>query len=279
ERAMTKDRYVTDQTLQDYLRKVVPEFVTGKLNVSGTQTPYAVISGTNTFLICSCPKPEIIPDADLAWLKPLLKSSFYEAISEGRIRQLDGFSKRNHFIAEKVTEATSAFVASLLADKIAEEVDSFQGIAKEVFELSRRELTYASGHGEGNVDTPAFRLSIKGQQHPTDINDYQIVRRLKPRSGADLEKVDEVFGSTFKTLVYRIDASKLDFNDLANRLDDIARATGARVEEEMVENRITFVTEAGSRAEIDIGRSRIVFKEGGESGCVALAALPQKFGL
>ena len=51
------ERWLTDFGLRDYLRKEVPRFMTREMQVRGTQTPQAILSGSNSFRIRQVPRP------------------------------------------------------------------------------------------------------------------------------------------------------------------------------------------------------------------------------
>ena len=55
--------------------------MTREMQVRGTQTPQAVLSGSNTFRIRHIPKPPAVPaDAALAGIKLLNNSEFLEEV-------------------------------------------------------------------------------------------------------------------------------------------------------------------------------------------------------
>jgi hypothetical protein len=57
EGAVGPGRYVTNVSLQDYLRQGVPRHVANNPRIDGTQTPEAVVTATSTFAIRKVPEP------------------------------------------------------------------------------------------------------------------------------------------------------------------------------------------------------------------------------
>lgn len=67
--AVARDRTITGDSLRDYLATAVPTFIREKTQLTGRQTPYALIGSSGMFAIASFPEPrqekpelEITPD-------------------------------------------------------------------------------------------------------------------------------------------------------------------------------------------------------------------------
>jgi len=54
--AVVRDRYITSNSLQDYLSKTVPEYIQRNTEIRERQTPWAQISSSNTFEIRQSPE-------------------------------------------------------------------------------------------------------------------------------------------------------------------------------------------------------------------------------
>jgi hypothetical protein len=200
DRALTRDRWLTDGGLRDYLRVEVPRFMTREMQVRGTQTPQAILSGTNTFRIRHVPRPPAVPaDAALAGIQMRNNSEFLEGSETGAIRQLDGFQRGYHTVPTQLSDSAESWCHRLLTDRVAEELQDLYQSARSAFKARRKDLRKEDDGGSGDLDTPAFRYSIETGQNPEDPAEYVIRRRLELRQGwaAHRAAIDELFGSEF----------------------------------------------------------------------------------
>lgn len=61
--AIQKDRWITGESLRDYLAYVVPRYIREKTNIRGKQRPYAAIHTTGAFEILKVPEPTALAAA------------------------------------------------------------------------------------------------------------------------------------------------------------------------------------------------------------------------
>lgn len=54
--ALTRDRWLTGEGLQNYLRQEVPRYITREMSIPGSQTPQAILSSSNSFRIHYVPR-------------------------------------------------------------------------------------------------------------------------------------------------------------------------------------------------------------------------------
>ncbi|MFZ0457613.1 MAG: hypothetical protein WAM17_04095 [Rhodoplanes sp.] len=158
-----------------------------------------------------------------------------------------------------MSSTASEFARTLLAPKIAEEIQTVYQRAKKTLNLRRRDTSTESSEGEGNLDTPIFRYVVFGRQDPSEAANYQIVRGLELRNGAEnqQEELDVIFGAKFQRIVIDIDSSTLNFDDLVDAFEDIEHAHGGTLIDDEGTSLISYTTPDGKILEIDLENGRV----------------------
>jgi hypothetical protein len=281
EEALGPGRYLTATSLQDYLRKEVPNYVTQRLTAKGNQVPRAIIAQSNTFQIRHVPEPKLpIAEAgDLSPVKVTPRDEYLEGREDGKVRMLDGFDKQRHKIFPTVTARTNEFVRGLLASQIDDEIGGLYREAKKTLNLSARNLAMDSGDGDGNLDCSYFRFSIEGQQDPDDAGQYLIVRRLELREGWEdrEDEIDDLFGSIFDSLVVEIDSDGMKFDTLVELFEGIESAHGGNLDEDRRSKRIEYAAADGTRITIDVGAGRLALSKPSTSSCSELVDIARQY--
>lgn len=281
EEALGPGRYLTATSLQDYLRKEVPNYVTQRLTVKGNQIPRAIIAQSNTFQIRHVPEPKLpVTEAgDLSPVEFTPRDEYLQGQEDGKVRTLDGFDKQRHKIFPTVTARTNEFVRGLLASQIDDEIGDLYGDAKKALKLSSRELVMDSSDGGGNLDCSYFRFSIEGQQDPGDASQYLIVRRLELREGWEdrEEEIDELFGSIFDGLVVEIDGVGMDFDKLVELFEGIESAYGGELNEDRRTKRIMYFAADRACIAIDVSEGRLTLSKPGSSSCSELVDIARQY--
>jgi uncharacterized caspase-like protein len=281
EEALGPGRYLTAESLRDYLCKEVPRYVTKRLAVQGNQIPQAIIDTTNTFQIRHVPEPMIALAAagDLSHVKLAPTGEYLEGTQGDRVRSLKAFDRKSHRVYPTVTDRTDAFVRGLLEPKIDEEIACLYRAAKETFELAARDLPHESSGGQGNLDCNFFRFTIESYQDPEDAQRYVVVRRLVLREDWEqhLKQIDKVFGRMFDKAVIEIGNDDLDFDDLVEFFEGVKRAHGGKLEDEHKARRITYTAADGVRVRIDLHSGRLSFSRGGGSNCSDLVGIVRQY--
>lgn len=259
--ALARDRWLTGESLQNYLRREVPRYITREMSMRATQTPQAILSASNSFQIHYVPQPPAIPaDAALAGIRLKNNSEYLEGTETGAIRSLDGFSRGHHKVPDRLSESADGWCNRLLADTVAEELQTLYQNARAVLGLKRKDLRKEAD----TLDAPAFRYIVETGQNPEDPSEYYITRRLELRQGwaAHREALDELFSDEFQRLVVEFDSMEDSFDALVDRLEDIGEASGGDVDDDDRDQRVTYSRDGASftfdlkkrRLEIAFGR-------------------------
>lgn len=277
EEALTGERWLTDYGLRDYLRSEVPRFITRETKTRGTQTPQAVLSGSNSFRIRHVPRPPSVPaDAALAGIRLRNNSEFLEGSETGAIRGLDGFQRGYHSVPDKISDSAEGWCNRLLKDRVAEELQNLYDRARVAMNARRKDLRKVADAGGGDLDTPAFRYSVTTGQNPDDPAEYVIRRQLELRQGwqAYREVIDELFDIEFDRLVVEFDSMDEGFDDLVDRLEDIQEEHGGSVCDDDRFKRVSYERD-GATFTFDLRQRRLEIAFG-RSGTLALVDAAQR---
>ncbi|MER9185929.1 caspase family protein [Mesorhizobium australicum] len=278
--ALTRDRWLTDFGLRDHLRQEVPRFITRELQVRGSQTPQAIISGSSSFQIHHVAKSPVAPaDAALAGISLRNNSEFLEGTETGEIRSLAGFTRGYHTVPSQPTDSAEAWCQRLLAERVAEELQELYEAARKALNARRKDVQKADDAGGGDLDTAAFRYSIETGQNPEDPAEYIIRRRLELRDGWDAHRaaIDEIFGDEFDRLVVEFERMDDTFDALVEKLEDIQESQGGDVHDDDRTKRATYERD-GVTFTFDLTKRRLEISFG-RSGTLELVDAAQKFQL
>jgi hypothetical protein len=278
--ALTNDRWLTDVGLRDYLRQEVPRFIVRETEIRGTQTPQAIVSASNTFRIRHIPHPPAVPaDAALAGIFLQNQSEYLESVETGPIKQLPDFKRGTNTVPTRLSESADNWCQRLLSDRVAEELQEFYANARTMFNARRKDLRKEEQGGAGALDTPAFRYIIETGQNQTDPSKYYIKRRLQLRQGwqAYRAAIEGLFGNDFKQLVVEFKSIGDAFDELVDKLEDIADEQGGHVEDDDRGQRVSYRRE-GATFTFDLVQQRLEIAFG-RMGTLQLIDAVQQFQL
>ena len=270
-KAIVKDRWVTGDSLRDYLKEAVATFTRVKLKSGDRQRPYALIGSNGTFPIVELPEPAA-PDG-----KPVLSPDFakaYFASEETRgYKSLPGYSwKKKHFVPDSHTDGAADFARRLLAVEVAEELQTVASHAREVFGLKSREVNKQEDTGSGTVDTDAFRFSIEAGQSDDDPGEAMIRREIRLRvPHAELpEEFDGIFPTAVDEFVVPIPGTRGQYQKLIDAIEDGAGETGAKTDGDQTRGTIEVDLPTGIRLVIDTLEETMTIRIAGTDGCLRM---------
>lgn len=256
---LVEGHWLTDASLRDWLRVVVPSYLTRKTSIRGVQNPQAIVSSSNTFAIRRLEPPPAPQDSTLSPIGLKVTDAYLESTETGEIRRLPGFRRGYHTVPADCNESAHAWICRLLKETVAEDVQEVYSTSKQVLNVRRRDTSREAAAEGGNVDTPAFRYTVDPAQNPDDPAEYAIVRRLALREDwtALRDAIDQIFGDAFDHLVIEIRARGLTFDDLVDKLEDIAFATGSSLDDDERSERVYFNLPGGPSLIFDLEASRL----------------------
>jgi uncharacterized caspase-like protein len=282
EDALSRERYLTDTSLRDYLRQVVPRFITSDTTFKGQQVPQAIITASNTFAIRQVPEVvvNVPPEGDLSEIKFAPEREFFEHVESRPISRLPGFNKKKgHFVPDYASDQVTKFIRASCAEQIHEEIQNIYGRIKTAFDLKRADISNHEGVGEGSLDTTTFRFSVYAQQNHSKFSEYVTVRTLELRESAaeHQQEIDAVFGATFDRIVVEGEGMRLDFDALVDLFENIEGAHGGKLEEDQRRGWVSYTGPDGTRVVLDVGRGRIQLKAEKRYRCSDLVARARRY--
>lgn len=245
-----RDQWLTDTSLRDYLRREVPQYITHKMTIKGTQTPQAIISSSGSFRIRYVEKaPVVMMPADAALASIVLKNDaeYLEGVETGRIRTLDGFMS-NHRVPDSINEAAGKFCRNLLDVQIAEEIQEVYRDALEEIGGRRKDFQKGEDHGAGALAHQLFRYAMDSGQNPEDHTEYVIYRILELRDGWEAHRgaIKRVFDGKFDHLVVGFKKMDISFDDLVDTLEDVKELHGGDISDDDRSHRVTYSRDGAS---------------------------------
>lgn len=258
--ALEADRWLTDTGLRDWLAVAVRRFVTHNMQVSGQQTPRAILNAPHSFRIRYIQAPKAPPAVTLADLKLTNRDAYLEGVETGAIRSLQGFSTaKGHTVPKTISQSASDWVERLLHEELTAELDALRARTRSAFGLARKDTNVEWGDGGGTLDSPIFRFTILCDQDQENPSNWRVRRQLELRDGweAHADVIDTLFATTdLPVLVVEIDRVPRAFDDLADALDGVATAKGGHLGEETAKRRLTY-TQGVMTLTIDLVEGRV----------------------
>ncbi len=277
EDAIHRDRWVTGDSLKNYLAAAVPDFIRKRTEIRGQQRPYAILSSNGVFGIHQIPEPEEAEDA-LPKLSFKFDAARFVGIETIPYKDLEGFEKKSgHFVPTYVSERTSAFGKRLLDDDVVAELEEMKDKAKEVLGTKRRGVEMSNdGEAGGSIDTELFRYAVNAGQSSVDPSKMRIVRTLllrKPLKELP-EDFDDIFIAKLDELVIPVDFDGADYEDIADALEAFADENDGEFSEIASEGTITLTfRERRLRIVFRSDKKTVRFSGMGISGPVQLSRL------
>lgn len=125
--------------------------------------------------------------------------------SGGLVKTLSGFKKSHHTLPDAVNAATSAFLAKLCADELAEEAEKFFQHARATFGYKRKEITLEVTSPNALLSAKDFSFELTYALDEADPASYTVVRSLHGLRSTDFTATSEcetVFAQQFAELAF-----------------------------------------------------------------------------
>jgi len=125
--------------------------------------------------------------------------------SGGFVKTLRGFKKSHHTVPDAVNVATSAFLAKLCADELAEEAEKFFQHARSTFGYKRKEITLEVASPNAVLAAKDFTFELTYALDETDPASYAVMRSLHGLRSTDFAATVEcetVFAQQFSELAF-----------------------------------------------------------------------------
>lgn len=268
--ALTRDEWITDASLKDYLSFAIPEYIRKKTTITKQQEPYAIISAGHTFEIIRITKTE----ESLNWenLNLDIKEAYLRNEHRAPIKYLPGFQKKKgHFIPDYHSSKVSEFVKRLLTEEIQSESKKVYDRAKSILNLKRKHISRDTYEGRANVDCDLFRMEWNSEQHPQNPSEYLLSRivRLRVEPSQLPDNFDDIFPVKPDQFVIPI-RGELDFDYIADQFEDLSERIDGTFEEDEDSGLISMTSEEGTQFVVNLELNEFIIIPHRESGCIKL---------
>ena len=125
--------------------------------------------------------------------------------SGGLVKTLRGFKKSHHTVPDAVNATTTAFLAKLCADELAEEAEGIFQQARATFSYKRKEISLDVASPNAVLAAKDFTFELAYELAESDPASYAVVRSLHGLRGADFAATAEcetVFARQFAELAF-----------------------------------------------------------------------------
>jgi hypothetical protein len=125
--------------------------------------------------------------------------------SSGLVKTLRGFKKSHHTLPDALNAATSAFLAKLCADELAEEAEEFFQHARAIFGYKRKEITLEVTSPNAVLSARDFTFELTYALDEADPASYTVVRSLyglRSTDSAATSECETVFAQQFSELSF-----------------------------------------------------------------------------
>jgi hypothetical protein len=269
--AVVKDKWVTGESLQNYLKKAVAKYTREKMSVGGRQRPYALIGANGSFPIATIPTPPAATGTAL--LEPDFSEAYFAGEETKPFRSLPGFTwKKRHTVPDSHTDSATAWARRLLSAEVAEELQTVYRHAKKILKLKSHDVDKQEETGVGTVDTDAFRFSIEAGQSGDDPADAVVRREIRLRvPHTELpEDFDAIFPGTVDEFVVPVPGIKGRYAELIDAIEDGTEVTGADADGDPTKGVIEVRLHDGTNLSIDTKREMMVVRVAGGDGCLSM---------
>lgn len=263
--AIYRDRYITDTSLQNYLRQVVPDFIRSKTEHRLPQIPWAQISATNTFVI-----RELGADKQNALSLPLMgiELAFEDMVFRNReclnVRDLAGFRKGIHTEPNSHSASTRSWINRLMERPVTDEINTIYERCKDILRFRRKSMTKTINDGAGSLDTQLFRYIVDSSQHPDDPRLVLTIRTLQllvdPSELPD--GFERVFPVSLDEIVIPI-RDNVDFDYMVEKFEEAEHKIGGQLYEDDNSGIIEYQTPDLTKLSISTEDSELILKPKG----------------
>jgi len=269
--AIFKDEFITDTSLQNYLRKVVPDFITKETTIRSKQTPFSKVSSSNTFIIRQLPPPTTEESVkEFPKLKLKFDSLEMRKIETENVKRLSGF-KPGHFAPTKVGSSGNSYIQGISEKEIQDEIQEVYENCKSILGLKRKDIIKETDMGGGSIENAIFRYYLEISQHYENPTLAVITRRLVIRVGRKElpSNFNNIFPVQINEIVIPIDGA-IDFDDLVEKFENLEEEVGGELKEDDSKGIIVYTTKENLTITIDTNEQEMIISPRAKLGCLQL---------
>jgi hypothetical protein len=266
--SIVKERYITSNSLQNYLSVAVPKFIREQKEKFAKQTPFVRLGAANEFLIRELPEKEV--DMSLPALQLNLGNVTLRKISEMQVKKATGFIK-SYSVPKFINRTTQIFVQKVFFEESKDEIREISMKAKRTFGMRDNEMKYDCQVEGGYVLCPYFNFSLTVNQHEKDATLATITREIVPLIPLrELPKdFDSIFPIGIDEMIIPIEG-KVDFDDLALKFENLAERHNGTVKPDKIDGIIEYITENNTSLTVNVDEAELIVTRYYISGAMTL---------
>lgn len=267
---ITRERYITDNSIKNYLTNAIPKYITKNTLITAPQKPYSKISASGDFLIRELPIIEDETDPEMPVLKLDFSKVSFRKITTIPIKKAQGF-KKTHFIPDRVNSDTNAFTQKVFLVDLQEEIQEIYENTKTILGLRKRHIDTTANAGSGSVECEFFRYFIDVEQSPAAPSEAKITRRLIIRVARNelVGNFDEIFPKQINEIVIPFE-DEFDFNELVERFENLKEIDGGHLYDNEMEGKIEYTNSNGVIIKLDMDKVEMMITTKKNMKCLEL---------
>nr|WP_319571025.1 caspase family protein [uncultured Draconibacterium sp.] len=257
---LTENKYITDSALRDYLNRSVPKFITEKTDIRESQTPYANLLSSNSFIIHEVPEEE--EEKEINNELPSIKINFGEIKLNNwqtiNVKEGSGF-KSSHFPPDKVGASGEHFIRKAFEKETSDEIQNVYNRSKEILGLRRKEIKKEIQLEGGFIHTTLFKFDVSIEQNKEYPAYAQYNRELTILDYGELTyEFDEIFNLKLNKFIVDCEITEEDFEDLVERFENLAEEKNGKLEDDDRYFTLTYTTIDGLKLFMNLHKKKIL---------------------
>ena len=224
--ALEKNKFLTANSLQVYLSRIVPITLRKTMAKVMNQTPCMFGNLTKNFILADLTDILREKAASLSPHFSKLKRISFEVQDFGNVKSLSGFLKghKGHRVPDAVYSGSEKFVAKIGYKDLKEEANALYQKIKKVFAYKRQEIELNIQEGSASINCKDFDVDISLSIKHDDPSQYEL--RIcasnfnAPQILAEKE-FNQVFANMFDSLIFEFE--KTANVNVENAIDAIER--------------------------------------------------------
>jgi len=205
--ALERGRFLTGNSLQNFLKDEVPRTLRNTYTKSEDQTPWTYGASSGDFILADLgPILEARREKANKGINLITELSF-TAEEAGSLKSLSGW-KKHYRIPSYHNNTADDFAANCAADELKEDLDTVYDALKKAFGFTRRDLVAPEPEGgSGGIITPYFDYSVTVSLNPDDLSEViwtRSVDTIKDPAQVACDAFAQVFNGVFDTLEFSL---------------------------------------------------------------------------
>lgn len=221
--ALEKNRFLTADSLQAYLKQEIPRTIRKELAVGKVQTPRLLGNYSGIFLIADFEHifeeraAKSIPD------KAQLRKVLFSGVKAGSVKSLSGFKKGSHSVPKAYGKSTKDFVRGIGQQDLEDYVNGIFSGMKKAFKYKLRDIDSSIGNGDARLIGNDFTVYVTLELNPEDVSEYLLkteVTEIQTPEVIVSQAFNDLFSNTFDSLTFQ-STSKFKIKGLIEEVEDL----------------------------------------------------------